>query len=271
MMLEQTAGQISGVSPQREGAVGQYEYVGNVQRSVIQSATITESLFYSHAMVKKRIFERVANLMKVCWAGGKKASYILGDGAFKFLSVMPDVALQDYGIFIGDSGKDDALRQSLQQIAQSAVQGGQVTLLDVIKVFKADTFTEAEHILERAMDEMKANEAQQQEQQQAMMQAQAEQAQAAFEQQVQLEQVKNEAKIQVAQIQSETDLKIADMKSDDAREMSDVAHQVKNKQLFLNKRLEQEQKLEDKGQDAEANQPVTEDRKKQIQDIIKNS
>ena len=198
MMLEQTAGQISGVSPQREGAVGQYEYVGNVQRSVIQSATITESLFYSHAMVKKRIFERVANLMKVCWAGGKKASYILGDGAFKFLSVMPDVALQDYGIFIGDSGKDDALRQSLQQIAQSAVQGGQVTLLDVIKVFKADTFTEAEHILERAMDEMKANEAQQQEQQQAMMQAQAEQAQAAFEQQVQLEQVKNEAKIQVA-------------------------------------------------------------------------
>ena len=271
MMLEQTAGQISGVSPQREGAVGQYEYVGNVQRSVIQSATITESLFYSHAMVKKRIFERVANLMKVCWAGGKKASYILGDGAFKFLSVMPDVALQDYGIFIGDSGKDDALRQSLQQIAQSAVQGGQVTLLDVIKVFKADTFTEAEHILERAMDEMKANEAQQQEQQQAMMQAQAEQAQAAFEQQVQLEQVKNEAKIQVAHIQSETDLKIADMKSDDAREMSDVAHQVKNKQLFLNKRLEQEQKLEDKGQDAEANQPVTEDRKKQIQDIIKNS
>ena len=271
MMLEQTAGQISGVSPQREGAVGQYEYVGNVQRSVIQSATITESLFYSHAMVKKRIFERVANLMKVCWAGGKKASYILGDGAFKFLSVMPDVALQDYGIFIGDSGKDDALRQSLQQIAQSAVQGGQVTLLDVIKVFKADTFTEAEHILERAMDEMKANEAQQQEQQQAMIQAQAEQAQAAFEQQVQLEQVRNEAKIQVAQIQSETDLKIADMKSDDAREMSDVAHQVKNKQLFLNKRLEQEQKLEDKGQDAEANQPVTEDRKKQIQDIIKNS
>ena len=72
LMLEQTAGQISGVSPQREGAVGQYEYVGNVQRSVVQSATITESLFYSHAMVKKRVFERVCDLMKVCWANGKK-------------------------------------------------------------------------------------------------------------------------------------------------------------------------------------------------------
>jgi len=271
MMLEQTAGQISGVSPQREGAVGQYEYVGNVQRSVVQSATITESLFYSHAMVKKRVFERVANLMKVCWAGGKKASYILGDGAFKFLSVMPDVALQDYGIFIGDSGKDDALRQSLQQIAQAAVQGGQVSLLDVIKVFKADTFTEAEHILERAMEEMKANEAQQQEQQQAMMQAQAEQAQAAFEQQVQLEQVKNEAKIQVAQIQSETDLKIADMKSDDAREMSDVAHQVKNKQLFLQKKLEQDQKLDDAKAMNTPEDEVKPERKQKIQEILKKS
>ena len=37
-MLEQTAGQISGVSPQREGAISQYEYVGNVQRSVVQSS-----------------------------------------------------------------------------------------------------------------------------------------------------------------------------------------------------------------------------------------
>ena len=271
MMLEQTAGQISGVSPQREGAVGQYEYVGNVQRSVVQSATITESLFYSHAMVKKRVFQRVANLMKVCWAGGKKASFILGDGAFKFLSVMPDIALQDYGIFIGDSGKDDALRQSLQQIAQAAVQGGQVTLLDVIKIFKADTFTEAEHILERAMDEVKAQQHQEQEQQQQMMQMQAQQAQVEFEQQVQLEQVKNEAKIQVAQIQSQTDLQIADMKSDDAREISDVAHQVKNKQMFLNKKLEQDQKSEDKGALLESNEPVSAQRKQKIQEILRKS
>ena len=178
LMLEQTAGQISGVSPQREGAVGQYEYVGNVQRSVVQSATITESLFYSHAMVKKRVFERVCDLMKVCWANGKKASYILGDGAFKFLSIFPDIRLNDFGIYVGDAGKDDAMRQQLQGIAQAALQGGQATLLDIIKVLKADTFTEAEHILERAMDEVKKQQAEQAQQQQAMMQAQAEASEA---------------------------------------------------------------------------------------------
>tara|TARA_R100000700_G_C3179149_1_gene155382 strand:+ start:4423 stop:6720 length:2298 start_codon:yes stop_codon:yes gene_type:complete len=272
MMLEQTAGQISGVSPQREGAVGQYEYVGNVQRSVVQSATITESWFYSHSQVKKRVFEKVCNLMKVSWANGKKSSYILADGAYKFLSIMPDVSLQDYGIFIGDSGKDDAMRQQLQGIAQAALQGGQATLLDIIKVIKADTFTEAEHILERAMEEIKKEQAGQAQQQQAIMEAQQAASQAEFERQVQLEQIKNQAKVEVARIQSETDLKIADMKDDLARETTDVAHNVKNKQIFLTKRMETDEKKNlSKAQKESEETSVSPQRKERVQNIIKKS
>ena len=272
MMLEQTAGQISGVSPQREGAVGQYEYVGNVQRSVVQSATITESWFYSHSQVKKRVFEKVCNLMKVSWANGKKSSYILADGAYKFLSIMPDVSLQDYGIFIGDSGKDDAMRQQLQGIAQAALQGGQATLLDIIKVIKADTFTEAEHILERAMEEIKKEQAGQAQQQQAMMEAQQAASQADFERQVQLEQIKNQAKVEVARIQSETDLRIADMKDDLARETTDVAHNVKNKQIFLTKRMETDEKKNlSKAQKESEETSVSPQRKERVQNIIKKS
>ena len=272
MMLEQTAGQISGVSPQREGAVGQYEYVGNVQRSVVQSATITESWFYSHSQVKKRVFEKVCNLMKVSWANGKKSSYILADGAYKFLSIMPDVSLQDYGIFIGDSGKDDAMRQQLQGIAQAALQGGQATLLDIIKVIKADTFTEAEHILERAMEEIKKEQAGQAQQQQAMMEAQQAASQAEFERQVQLEQIKNQAKVEVARIQSETDLRIADMKDDLARETTDVAHNVKNKQIFLTKRMDTDEKKNlSKAQKESEETSVSPQRKERVQNIIKKS
>ena len=272
MMLEQTAGQISGVSPQREGAVGQYEYVGNVQRSVVQSATITESWFYSHSQVKKRVFEKDCNLMKVSWANGKKSSYILADGAYKFLSIMPDVSLQDYGIFIGDSGKDDAMRQQLQGIAQAALQGGQATLLDIIKVIKADTFTEAEHILERAMEEIKKEQAGQAQQQQAMMEAQQAASQAEFERQVQLEQIKNQAKVEVARIQSETDLRIADMKDDLARETTDVAHNVKNKQIFLTKRMDTDEKKNlSKAQKESEETSISPQRKERVQNIIKKS
>ena len=272
LMLEQTAGQISGVSPQREGAVGQYEYVGNVQRSVVQSATITESLFYSHAMVKKRVFERVCDLMKVCWANGKKASYILGDGAFKFLSIFPDIKLNDFGIYVGDAGKDDAMRQQLQGIAQAALQGGQATLLDIIKVLKADTFSEAEHILERAMDEVKKQQAEQAQQQQAMMEAQAQASEAEHQRTLQVEEMKNQGKVQVATIQAEADMKIADMKDDLARDTSDVAHVVKNKQIFLKEKAQNDAKANlSKAQSEAESKEVSPQRKKRIQDIIKNS
>ena len=187
VMLEDMAGQISGVSRQREGAVGQYEYVGNVQRSVVQSATITESWFYSHAECKQRVMERICNLMKICWAGGKKAGMILGDGAYKFLNVMPNIALQDYGVYVGDSGKDDSMKQVVQQLAQSALQSGTIDLLGVIKVLKADTMTEAEKVLEQAMD--------------------------------------NEAKLQVAQISAESRMQVAKIQAEVDRDIHDTKEQ----------------------------------------------
>jgi hypothetical protein len=93
--------------------------------------------------------------MKVCWSGGKKASMILGDGASKILNVFPDISFNDYGIFVGDAGKDDAMRQSITQFAQAALSSGQVNLLDIIKVFKAETMTEAERVLEQGIEAAK--------------------------------------------------------------------------------------------------------------------
>ena len=222
MMLEEMAGQISGVTKQREGAVGEYEYVGNVQRSVVQSSTITESWFYSHGEVKQRVLERLCNLMKISWAGGKKAGMILGDGAYKFLNVMPDIALQDFGIYVGDSGKDDSMKQVVQQLAQASLQAGTIDLLGVIKVLKADTMTEAEKVLEQAMSEMQKQQQQSMEEQLQAQQAAAQQEQAKFEAEAQLKQMDNEAKIQVAQIGAESRLEVARIQADVDRDLHDT-------------------------------------------------
>ena len=222
MMLEEMAGQISGVTKQREGAVGEYEYVGNVQRSVVQSSTITESWFYSHGEVKQRVLERLCNLMKISWAGGKKAGMILGDGAYKFLNVMPDIALQDFGIYVGDSGKDDSMKQVVQQLAQASLQAGTIDLLGVIKVLKADTMTEAEKVLEQAMSEVQKQQQQSMEEQMQAQQAAAQAEQAKFEAEAQLKQMDNEAKIQVAQIGAESRLEVAKIQADVDRDLHDT-------------------------------------------------
>jgi hypothetical protein len=228
MMLEEMAGNISGVTRQREGAVGQYEMVGNVQRSVVQSATITESWFYSHAETKQRVLERLCNLMKVAWAEGKKAGMILGDGAYKFLSVMPDIALQDFGIYVGDSGKDDSMKQVVQQMAQASLQSGSIDLLGVIKVMKADTMTEAEKVLEQGMDEMKKQQQAAMEQQMQAQQAAAQQEQQKFEQEAQLKQMDNEAKMKIAEMNNQTKMQIAEMQADTNRDIND-AKQINDK------------------------------------------
>ena len=228
VMLEEMAGTISGVTRQREGAVGQYEMVGNVQRSVVQSATITESWFYSHAETKQRVLERLCNLMKVAWAGGKKAGMILGDGAYKFLNVMPDIALQDFGIYVGDAGKDDSMKQVVQQMAQASLQSGAIDLLGVIKVLKADTMTEAEKVLEHGMDEMKKQQQAAMEQQMQAQQAAAQQEQAKFEQDAQLQQMDNEAKMKIAEMNNQTKMQIAEMQADTSRDIND-ANEINNK------------------------------------------
>jgi len=228
MMLEEMAGNISGVTRQREGAVGQYEMVGNVQRSVVQSATITESWFYSHAETKQRVLERLCNLMKVAWAGGKKAGMILGDGAYKFLNVMPDIALQDFGIYVGDAGKDDSMKQVVQQMAQASLQSGAIDLLGVIKVLKADTMTEAEKVLEQGMDEMKKQQQAAMEQQMQAQQAAQQQEQAKFEQDAQLQQMDNEAKLKIAEMNNQTKMQIAEMQADTSRDIND-ANEINSK------------------------------------------
>jgi hypothetical protein len=221
LMLEQTAGQISGVSPQREGAVEQYEYVGNVQRAVTQSSISTGGWFYSHNQVKKKVFDKLANLMKMSWAGGKKAAYVLGDAGYKMLNVLPDVALNDYGIFLGDAGKDDALKQSVQQMSQAALQSGSITLLDALKVLKADTMTEAQHVLEQGIDAMKEQQMQQQEQAMQQQQAAAESQQAQSQAEMQMKQMEIDGRIKVAQINAEARVVAQEVASDANRDIDD--------------------------------------------------
>ena len=226
LMLEETAGQMSGVTRQREGAVGQYEYVGNVQRSVVQSATITESWFHIHNEVKKATLIRMCNLMKLAWQGGKKAATIMGDGSYSIINIMPEIALQDFGVYVGDSGKDDSMKQYVQELSQAALQSGSVGLLDVLKVLKADTFTEAETVLEQGMDAMKKMQQQQQQAEAQAAQAELEKGNAQQQGQMEIEKLKGTNDARVAEINAESRIRTAEISADASRDIADAKHET---------------------------------------------
>jgi hypothetical protein len=118
------------------------------------------------------------------------------------------------------------MKQVVQQLAQSALQAGNIDLLNILKVLKADTMTEAEKVLEKGMDEMKKQAAAQQEQAMQQMQAQQQMEDAKFEKEAQLKQMDNEAKIEVAEIQAESRLQVAKIQSEDKRDIHDASEQA---------------------------------------------
>ena len=152
--------------------------------------------------------------MKICWAQGKRLGYVLGDGAFKLLDILPDIALNDYGVYINQGAKDDAIKQAVTQLSQAALQSGSITLLDVIKVLKADSLSEAEHVLENGIKEMQSQAKAAQEQQQSILQAQAEQEQTKMQHETQLKQMDSEARLKVAKENTRAKIEVANIQAD---------------------------------------------------------
>jgi hypothetical protein len=62
--IDAMAGEIAGVTDQRLGAISQNELVGNVERSVLQSANRTEMLFWRHEQCKKHVLTMLLDTAK---------------------------------------------------------------------------------------------------------------------------------------------------------------------------------------------------------------
>ena len=152
--------------------------------------------------------------MKIAWADGKKAGYILGDGGFKMLNVFPDVALNDYGIYITEGGKEDAIKQAITQLSQAALQSGNIDLLNVIKVLKSETLTEAEHVLENGIKEMQEQSKAAQDAQMQVQEAQAQEAQAQRDHELNLKELDVQGKVQAAEKLNEGKIAVANIQAD---------------------------------------------------------
>ena len=106
-------------------------------------------------------------------------------------------------------------------MAQSALQSGNIDLLNVIKVLKSETLTEAEHILENGLKEMQM---QAQAAQQAEMQAQqaaAQEAQAQRDHETSIKQLDIDGKIKTAEKLNQGKIAVANIQADLEADISD--------------------------------------------------
>lgn len=178
--IESMLSEISGVSKQREGSIASNELVGNVERSVVQSAHITEPWFWTHNQVKKECITMLLDTAKYAWKDNKTCiQYVLDDATRTFLTLSDDFFYEDYDIFVEDTTKNQQQIEALRNLMQPAMQNG-ASLLDIAEIITMDNVS----MIKQRLEEI---EQKRMEQQQAMEQAQAEREQ-------QLVQMQNEVK-----------------------------------------------------------------------------
>lgn len=205
--IESMLSEISGVSKQREGAIASNELVGNVERSVVQSAHITEPWFWVHNQVKKEAITMLLNTTKYVWKDNKtELHYILDDATRAFITLSEDFFYEDYDIFVEDTTKNQQQIEALRNLMQPAMQNG-ASLLDIAEIITMDNVT----MIKGKLEEI---EQKRMEQQQAMEEAQAQREQ-------QMIQMQNEVKEEELMIkEAEMDLEKYKIDSDNATKIT---------------------------------------------------
>ena len=205
--IESMLSEISGVSKQREGAIASNELVGNVEKSVVQSAHITEPWFWVHNQVKKEAITMLLNTTKYVWKDNKtELHYILDDATRAFITLSEDFFYEDYDIFVEDTTKNQQQIEALRNLMQPAMQNG-ASLLDIAEIITMDNVT----MIKGKLEEI---EQKRMEQQQAMEEAQAQREQ-------QMIQMQNEVKEEELMIkEAEMDLEKYKIDSDNATKIT---------------------------------------------------
>lgn len=176
--IEDMLAQLTGITPQRQGAISSSELVGNVERSVIQSSHITEPWFWVHNQVKKQVLTMLLDTAKFAWKGNKKSlHYVLDDATRAFINLSDQFFNEDMDVFVDDSTKENQQIEMLRNLMQPAMQNG-ASLLDIAEIITLDNVNlikqRLQDIEEKRMQQMQEQQQREQEMQMQLQQAQNE-------------------------------------------------------------------------------------------------
>ena len=279
--IEQMAGELSGITPQRQGAVSSNELVGNVERSVTQSSHITEPLFWMHNQCKRRVLNMLLNTAKGAWqdSGKKKLHYIFDDIERAYLDIEDSFYNEDFDIFVSDSTKDAQNIEALKSLIQPAMQNG-ASLLDAAYILAADNLSTIQNRLEEidAQNRQRAQEASQQEQANqeqliAMQNEVKEQELMLKEAELDLAKYKvdqdNATKIAVAQMGAYRGLEDQDQDDNGIPDVIEMGKQALEQQRTNNDRYTKEQELKVRKQIEDQKISIEEKKMKATMDLQK--
>lgn len=208
LLLNMIKGQIddlTGITPQRQGAIQNRELVGNVERSVTQSSHITEGLFGIHEEAKLDAMELVLEATKYAWRNDKfTRQIVLSDMSAAILDFDgEEFNTAEYGIFFSNASKDQELFAALRGLAEAGLQSKMLKFSDIMEIYLANSSAQIRRKIGQSEEE--ATQASQQQ-----LQAQQQQIMEQLKAKGISEDKANALKQYIAELQEETKRMIAD-------------------------------------------------------------
>lgn len=162
--------EITGITPQREGAMQNRETLGGINRSIQQSSFITEPYFFIHDNTKLRLLELNLETAKHCYKDQEFSLNIMDDGLIgKVLKVNGRMMSEtSYGMYLSDGKDDTELFQYIRQYAHAALQNDTSKFKDIFEIMKSKSIAavgkkmeeaEDERVAEKELDAQRQNEA----------------------------------------------------------------------------------------------------------------
>jgi hypothetical protein len=183
MLLDQLDNQISdvaGVTKQREGQSSPHEAVSNHQQNIVQSTHITEPYFHLNGLHWQECLNSLCKTAAHLWKDtGVKRQYVLDDQSIEVLNIAADeLEGMDVNVFITNLPRENQVFQKIQSLAEPLIRSEKAKISDIIKLFNADSLSEATRTIKKTEAEAEAKEKAMMEQQERMQQQQIEAQQA---------------------------------------------------------------------------------------------
>jgi len=202
--LETRIADISGVTPQRKGAIENRETVGGVERSVMQSSNNTEKYFSLHDNFRLRCLKTIVETAKIAWKDKKeKRMFVLDDGTKTVLDFDGDSFKQGvYGIATSSSSDATNMMNDLKGLSQHFMQNGG-SMSAIIDIYQTKDPTSLKRKMEQYDEDI-----QQRQKETEDKQLQAQQEQIASAERMRQEEMNHEKELKQMEIDGKLQLEL---------------------------------------------------------------
>ena len=201
-IIEDLASKFIGITPEREGQIGQYQTATGADRAIRGSSARTEIFYKPFDEFIQRFLEKTITKMQHDYEENEVIHYVFGEMKSKFIKLYKEFFLSDLGVYLSDGYKDQQASQRIDAAAEMALSTANTPemVMGLIEVFEGESAVEKKAVFQRMMNSMAQLRAEAQKAEQEALQAQLAAQSEAKDKDVQLQREGHEKDRDVAKI-----------------------------------------------------------------------